>query len=298
MWSRVAQFEMSHKEDLMPKSKPNLIELVRNAGVDVSGWSKTASGNFKHPAANPAYCYEWAFIQDGRVVVLNLWYDEIEEWAGSIYCRLNPRMWSAERSASRSLEHGAKSLTPRRAKRMDDAISRAFEEDLPVRVIVVDGPRRDYTNSKSQAASRVERRELDSPNWTVTKYDTRTGEGLVVRTATKRFVDQFSISSDIPPSKIDVIGQAWKRDPRVRELVLARAQGVCECCGARGFLTANGEIFLETHHVIPLSEGGMDTVRNVVAICPNDHREAHYGKRKDDMRKRLLNRLSALSPSR
>ena len=47
-------------------------------------------------------------------------------------------------------------------------------------------------------------------------------------------------------------------------------------------------MFLETHHVIALSEGGPDVEWNVVAICPNDHRRAHYGEDRIALRKRLI----------
>ena len=42
-------------------------------------------------------------------------------------------------------------------------------------------------------------------------------------------------------------------------------------------MTGAGEVFLETHHIVPLSEGGADSVKNAAAVCPNHHREAHYG---------------------
>jgi len=35
---------------------------------------------------------------------------------------------------------------------------------------------------------------------------------------------------------------------------------------------------LEVHHKVPLAEGGDDTVENAIALCPNCHRHAHYGK--------------------
>jgi 5-methylcytosine-specific restriction protein A len=55
-----------------------------------------------------------------------------------------------------------------------------------------------------------------------------------------------------------------------------------------------GEIYLETHHVIPLSGNGVDHVRNVVAVCPNDHREAHHGERREEIRSRLLVMLAEM----
>ncbi|MGH8672363.1 MAG: HNH endonuclease, partial [Burkholderiales bacterium] len=45
------------------------------------------------------------------------------------------------------------------------------------------------------------------------------------------------------------------------------------------------------HHVAALSEGGADTDDNVVALCPNHHREAHHGARKREMGSKLQVRL-------
>lgn len=70
----------------------------------------------------------------------------------------------------------------------------------------------------------------------------------------------------------------YVRDQAVRNAVLKRAGGNCEYCGEQGFLTSAGTKFLESHHIISLSEQGPDTVANVIALCPNDHRRAHFGK--------------------
>lgn len=50
------------------------------------------------------------------------------------------------------------------------------------------------------------------------------------------------------------------------------------------FRRLDGEIFLEVHHIIPLSEGGEDTVANAEALCPNCHREKHFGMKGHDLR--------------
>lgn len=56
-----------------------------------------------------------------------------------------------------------------------------------------------------------------------------------------------------------------------------------------------GSIYVETHHIIPLSEDGLDSEGNVVAICPNHHREAHHGQQKADMRQLLIQRVASLT---
>lgn len=68
------------------------------------------------------------------------------------------------------------------------------------------------------------------------------------------------------------------RDPLVKAFVLQEADGVCECCGNPApFQKDDGSPYLEVHHLRTLADNGSDTVENAVAICPNCHRELHYG---------------------
>ena len=69
--------------DLKPIAKARVIDLVEAAGVDISDWSDFKGGTAR-AAVNPKYCYEWAFIEPGKLVVLNLWWDNIREQSGTI----------------------------------------------------------------------------------------------------------------------------------------------------------------------------------------------------------------------
>jgi 5-methylcytosine-specific restriction protein A len=70
----------------------------------------------------------------------------------------------------------------------------------------------------------------------------------------------------------------FARDPKVKAYVLKRANGICELCKEKGpFQDKNGNWFLEVHHLISIVLGGEDTIMNTAAICPNCHRELHYG---------------------
>lgn len=70
----------------------------------------------------------------------------------------------------------------------------------------------------------------------------------------------------------------YQRDPKVKAWVLKEANGHCESCDSEApFLTPEGEPFLEVHHLRHLADGGSDTVTNAIALCPNCHREFHYG---------------------
>jgi hypothetical protein len=91
-----------------------------------------------------------------------------------------------------------------------------------------------------------------------------------------RDLDSIEAGNDDPEYRRRMAG-VYSRDQAVRNAVLKRANGNCEFCGAEGFTTNKGSRFLETHHVISLSEQGPDRVRNVIALCPNDHRRAHFG---------------------
>ncbi|MDK2951996.1 MAG: 5-methylcytosine-specific restriction enzyme [Kosmotogales bacterium] len=66
------------------------------------------------------------------------------------------------------------------------------------------------------------------------------------------------------------------RNPYVSEYVKKKANGICQLCGEKApFKTKDNVPYLETHHIIWLSEGGPDTIDNVVALCPNCHRKMH-----------------------
>jgi len=58
---------------------------------------------------------------------------------------------------------------------------------------------------------------------------------------------------------------------------------------------ADGRLYLETHHIISLSENGSDEVGNVVALCPNHHREAHYGEASKYIQEKLRATVSTQS---
>lgn len=66
------------------------------------------------------------------------------------------------------------------------------------------------------------------------------------------------------------------RAEAVKRYALARADGTCEGCRSPApFKTRKGP-FLEVHHVFRLTDGGPDHPANVIALCPNCHRRAHY----------------------
>lgn len=69
------------------------------------------------------------------------------------------------------------------------------------------------------------------------------------------------------------------RNPDIVAERLYLANGICEDCKqmAPFYRKSDGSPYLEVHHIKPLSEGGKDTLKNTVALCPNCHRKRHFG---------------------
>jgi len=263
---------MPEKSELKPTQKRKVIDLVREAGIDVSDWANFEGGKAR-AAANPKYCFEWSFIEPKKVAVINLWFEQMRPRGQDIVFDLNFREYSDARG-----------------ERNQDRVKLAIREKLPIRIIILDG---EMGNPKG---SIVSQRQLDPAIWRVTAVDQNTGDYTLTRGA-HHFIDQFSIQEtpDRKPERREVSGQVFIRSSLVRDNVLLRANGKCEWCSQPGFPTAGDGISLETHHIIPLSEDGLDTESNVTALCPNHHREAHHGKIRDEMRKELLKRLGSRS---
>lgn len=161
---------MSALLEIIPKKRKRVIDLVSTAGVNVDDWENFKGGS-KKAASNPKYCYEWAFVEPGKVVVLNLWYETLVERNGKIVRDLNMRESAAQDFGG--APGGA--IWRARALRMDEAIQKAVNYKLPIRVIVCSGSRRGFDQPKTEA-SKVEKRLLDPAPWTVTVYDRDTGQ--------------------------------------------------------------------------------------------------------------------------
>lgn len=254
---------MAKLSEIEPKKKERVFDLLEQAGIKVP------------KDRNRYFLSKCAFIQD-KIVVLNLWYgvDIVEQGENIIVQRRLPTTSKGVSSRTNSVRA---------------AIKLAYDKNLKIRIIVLDG-------KPAPKGSKVSKRSLDPVAWAVTAYNLKTGDCTLTRGA-DHFVDQFSVQQESPqkPEQRDVSGQAYVRSSAVRSNVLLRAKGKCEWCGVSGFVMANGSIYIETHHVIPFSEGGFDIESNVAALCPNHHREAHHGKIRDEMGKELLERLAAHS---
>ncbi|MBB6274225.1 hypothetical protein HDF26_004699 [Pedobacter cryoconitis] len=81
---------------------------------------------------------------------------------------------------------------------------------------------------------------------------------------------------------------AIERSKMIVTYALLRANGNCEGCDDPApFLRENGEPYLEVHHIDELGNGGSDSPRNVIALCPNCHRRVTYSEDKEEYNGKL-----------
>ena len=87
---------------------------------------------------------------------------------------------------------------------------------------------------------------------------------------------------------------AYQRADAIKKYVLARANGICEGCEEPApFRTSKGP-YLECHHLHRLTDGGPDHPANVIALCPNCHREVHYGTQRLDLNSSFIKKISKI----
>lgn len=313
---------------LRPTSKKHVIDLVKMAGVDVECWYKTGGKKLvANPRSNPAYCFNWSFGGNGEPVVACLWHGGLKIDAGQIVYADNLReharkLQEVANTPGEEQEIRNRAQTQaRRAIALDAALAGAWASKGIVRVIVNEGLQRP-ADSLGKESSKVEMRKLDAVTWHVAEYDELNGSLRLVRNGDEgqsnpsvaarlapsavpvvsapvaappvvRFADQYTVvAADV--RRTESTGSVYSRSRAVRDAALTRASGACELCGQRGFVTQSGTIYLETHHVQPLSEGGADSEDNVVALCPDDHRRAHYSTEAAEIRELLQGTLAEI----
>jgi hypothetical protein len=187
---------MSVLDELKPVRKFLVMNLLEQTGFDVSQWKNYRGAS---PSANPKYCYNWSFEQPGEVVAVCLWHRSLKERNGTVVFRRKPRAHASVRK-----EPGA-SVWNRRDADFGKNLELAYRQQLPIRVIVVEGKQRNPIDLKPKA-SIVKARLLDPTPWAVTEYDYGTRECLLVR-GTKPVVPAVD-SSDLELSWFE---GKWKR---------------------------------------------------------------------------------------
>lgn len=253
---------MTMLSELEPKKKERVCDLLKRAGIKV-------------PRNKNRFFLSLPAFNQPKIVVLNFWYeDQIKQQGENIIVQ-----WCLPKKTSR------------RMQRVHDAIKSAVEKNLKIRIIVLYG-------KPALRGSKVSKRSLDSANWRVTAYNQKTGDWTLTRGAEwENAIDDLSAPPEGNrfPDRANVIVQVIKRDNRVRAHAIKRAKGKCEYCNVQGFPTINGGFYVEAHHIIALCHSGRDTVENVIALCPQHHRQAHYGKDAESLESEFIKILKKLN---
>jgi hypothetical protein len=292
-------------ELLRPITSSRVYDTVAQAGISVEAWHNVSSKIT--PAQNPAFCYRWAFEGNGKILLF-LWYSELAfrddgaEYFGN--ARKARNLWEERANDQRDPSTKRRLRTwSDSAQLMDEVLKICAREDREVRVALV------HTKADTvseDARSSADYRMLDAEPWHLVHYEMQDGS-FHLRRGIRSVYEEFQIVNPLEtavdpqpeitsdgygigvsdqfvgtdnPVQHAVNALVWERSALVRQKVLARSGGRCEYCLEQGFRKANGDVYLETHHVLALSEGGSDTLSNVIALCPGHHREAHYGARK------------------
>ena len=97
------------------------------------------------------------------------------------------------------------------------------------------------------------------------------------------------------PKKSQTSSTKYVRDPEVVAWILNFANSICECCKKPApFNKEDGTSFLEVHHLKQLADGGSDTTTNAIAVCPNCHRELHFGVNKVNIKMKVYDSVDRL----
>lgn len=130
--------------------------------------------------------------------------------------------------------------------------------------------------------SRKVKKSIPNPLYSITEGEyCAFQDKLLVRAKkmTDLELEEKSLKKTRISEKIKVTTIQYVRNPFVSELAKRKANGICQDCKQPApFLNKlTNEPYLECHHIIPLSEGGLDVIENVIALCPNCHKKRHYG---------------------
>jgi 5-methylcytosine-specific restriction endonuclease McrA len=83
------------------------------------------------------------------------------------------------------------------------------------------------------------------------------------------------LSRDISLRKKRVVIEQIQRHTKIAKRLKALYHNECQICRFT-FAKKNGELYSESHHIIPLGRKGSDRIDNIIILCPNCHRQLHY----------------------
>lgn len=106
------------------------------------------------------------------------------------------------------------------------------------------------------------------------KYETNTVEKII------KLEEEYALAVPKIQERISKYIERGNIAEEYKRLAQYKCQ-ICEALGKQGhvFKKKDGTYYVETHHVIPVSslQQGSLGLKNLLAVCPNHHRQLHYG---------------------
>jgi len=85
----------------------------------------------------------------------------------------------------------------------------------------------------------------------------------------------MDLLQNISLKKKTVVIEQIQRDTKIAKRLKALYYNRCQICGFT-FAKKNGELYSESHHIVPLRWKGSDDIKNIIILCPNCHKQLHY----------------------
>jgi 5-methylcytosine-specific restriction protein A len=267
-------------EQLRPTQKLLVMNLLHDAGFDVSDW---ADYKGRYATSNPK-SYNWSFEQPGEKIALCLWYPDFKKDGNTIYHRFKPAGRGARRTGPGTANWN------KRGSDVRQRVQTAYEQRLPIRAIVIDGKQRN-PNAAQPVASRVATRLLDPEPWAVTEFNYETGEWLLIRGVKPPVPAVSAPDAELsffegkqrPRFILHRRRESELRRKKIEQALAANGKLVCEVpnCGFdfKERYGSVGEGYAQVHHLIPLNkappEGRKIFLNDLAIVCANCHVMIH-----------------------
>ena len=246
-------------DTLMPTKKHNVMDLVEEAGINVTAWRYSDGQPYAQPASNPSFCYNWSFGNEQAGYVICVWHKSLVERSGRIVYDSDIASHTRrlrEEFARSTLDGTQRSRLLnqiRRSEAFEAAVANAFYSARPLKLILNLGDTRE-DDELADSTSRVSERALDSELWYV--HSLVAGDALIVRGERQATLQGSDLIPEPMPPESPGEDDEW-REGQIRR---RRGQGafrakLLEAYGRRCTVTGTVlEPLLEAAHIVPHAE--------------------------------------------
>lgn len=256
---RAAPTLTSQVDALRPRTKHNVIDLVGQAGIDVTAWAYVDDQPYPTPASNPKFCYDWSFGSPQEGYVICVWHQSLEERNGRVIYQCDmgthTRKLRSELLKTGVTDSQRARLVKqiKRAEAFETAVTNSYYASRPLRLILNLGNMR--ADDEADTASIVSERELDTQGWFV--HSLADGDALIVRGEPPATLQALPGDGTGEPPETPGEDDKWREaqirvrqgQPEFRTKLLAAYARRCAVTGSAL------EGVLEAAHIVPHAEG-------------------------------------------